>query len=285
MMHQTTVATHGTEVAVWEVGEGHPLLVLHGLGLDHVGLSEELEPLFEDRAPWRRIYLDLPGMGMTPGAEDLASADAILDLIAVVIESKIGDERFALLGQSYGGYLALGALRTFSVRMSGLALLIPVIEPSPADRDLPDPLKLRTDDNAMRTLPDDFLDGFGHLIVEESPELAGALLRSWIPSMAKADEDFIERLQQESYAFIDMDPTSGEFTGPSLVICGRHDAVVGYADATVLMSQLERGTFAVLDGAGHLAQLEKADLTRALIADWLQRVEDEEGLVRANSPG
>lgn len=51
---------------------------------------------------------------------------------------------------------------------------------------------------------------------------------------------------------------------------------MGYADAMALMPRLERGTFAVLDGAGHLAQLEKSGLTGALTTDWLQRVTDEE---------
>lgn len=142
-MRESTVETQGTEVAVWDAGSGQPLLVLHGLGLDHSGIAEELERSFDDDSPWRRIYLDLPGMGATPVREHLASADALLDVIGGVVSSKIGGDRFALLGQSYGGYLALGALQRFRARVSGLALLIPVVETTFDRRVLPRPMKLR----------------------------------------------------------------------------------------------------------------------------------------------
>lgn len=277
-MREFTVATHGTEVAVWEAGNGHPLLALHGLGLDHVGLSEQLEQQFDDDSAWRRIYLDLPGMGQTRGPEHLANADALLSLIAAVVASRVGDARFAILGQSYGGYLALGALQMFPGRVSGLALLIPVVEASRERRVLPEPIKLQRHDQAMSALPDEFLDEFRELIVDESPVLATTLMSSWIPSMGSSDEGFIGRLQTEAYSFADFDPTAGSFPGPSVVVCGRHDAVVGYEQAMRMLPQLDRGTLAVLDGAGHLVQLEKPGLTGALISDWLERVKHEETL-------
>lgn len=277
-MMESKVETGGVSVAVWEAGSGHPLLVLHGLGLDHIGISEGLEESFDEESPWRRIYLDLPGMGATAGPDHLASADALLEVVVDVVSAKIGEDRFAILGQSYGGYLALGALQRLGERISGLALLIPVIEPSFEERVLPRPLKLRSDDEAMATLPDEFLDGIRDLIVDESGDLAAALRRSWIPSIETADEEFIERLQADAYSFSSLQPGHGSFAGPSLVLCGRHDALVGYQQAMGLLPHLERGTFAVLDGAGHLAQLEKPALTSALIADWLRRVEAAESL-------
>ncbi len=284
-MKESIVATHGTEVAVWEVGRGHPLLVLHGLGLDHVGLSEELERLFEDGATWRRIYLDLPGMGRTPGHGHLASADALLEMLTAVVEEKIGENRFAVFGQSYGGYLALGALHRFPALLSGLALLIPVIEPSFDQRLLPGELKLRRSDYVMSGLSEEFLDGFRELIVDESPELAATLHESWIPSMETADQGFISRLQSEGYSFSGLDPARSSFSGPSLVVCGRHDAVVGFEQAMGLLPGLDRGTLTVLDGAGHLAQLEKPGLTRALVTDWLRRVEQSEDLLNQTRVG
>lgn len=276
-LKKTIVETRGTEVAVWEAGRGHPLLVLHGLGLDHVGLSEELEQVFDDDVTWRRIYLDLPGMGATPGPDHLASADALLDVVGDVVANRIGGDRFALLGQSYGGYLSLGALHRFPDQISGLALLTPVIEPSYDLRVLPQTKKLTSSDELMAVLPEEFLDGFRDLIVDESEGLVAALRRSWIPSMGSANEEFITRLQSEAYSFASFDPGSVTFQGPSLVVCGRHDAVVGYEQAMELLPNLERGTLVVLDGAGHLAQLEKPALTHALIADWLGRVEVVEG--------
>ena len=49
-----------------EHGNGFPVLVLHGSGVDHREMAAALEPLFAQRPGYRRIYVDLPGMGRTP---------------------------------------------------------------------------------------------------------------------------------------------------------------------------------------------------------------------------
>ena len=41
-----------------------------------------------------------------------------------------------------------------------------------------------------------------------------------------------------------------------------------------------RGTFAVLDRAGHLLGIAQADLFHALVAEWLDRVEEYAGAER-----
>lgn len=55
-----------------EFGTGRPLLLLHGLPLDHRHMARDFEPLFASRAGWRRIYPDLPGMGLTRAARRCA---------------------------------------------------------------------------------------------------------------------------------------------------------------------------------------------------------------------
>jgi pimeloyl-ACP methyl ester carboxylesterase len=49
-----------------EQGEGSPLLALHGAGVDHREVMACLEPVFDALTGHRRIYVDLPGMGLTP---------------------------------------------------------------------------------------------------------------------------------------------------------------------------------------------------------------------------
>ena len=49
------------------VGEGVPVLMLHGYYVDHHIMTGCLEPVLEQAecAGYKRIYLDLPGMGKT----------------------------------------------------------------------------------------------------------------------------------------------------------------------------------------------------------------------------
>ncbi|MDU2241011.1 MAG: alpha/beta hydrolase, partial [Paenibacillus sp.] len=52
------------------------------------------------------------------------------------------------------------------------------------------------------------------------------------------------------------------------------DAAVGYADALRLLEQYPRGTFAVMDRAGHNLQIEQEGAFNALMNEWLDRIEE-----------
>lgn len=58
---------------------------------------------------------------------------------------------------------------------------------------------------------------------------------------------------------------------------------MGYEDGWRLRDHYPRGTYAVLDLAGHNVHLEQPQLTTALIRDWLRRM-DGDG-VSGHSPG
>src|SRR3978361_550476 len=89
-----------------EVGNGIPVIALHGYTVDHRLMTGCMEPLFTKRAGWQRIYPDLPGMGMTPGSAQINDSDDMLEVIIEFIEDVIPGEKFLLVGESYGGYLA-----------------------------------------------------------------------------------------------------------------------------------------------------------------------------------
>src|SRR5690242_3551714 len=93
-----------------EYGTGKPLLMLHGWPADHHHMVTDMEPLFENRAGWRRIYPDLLGMGKTPGAEEITNQDAILDIVIEFMQPVAPNERFVVAGHSYGGYLCHGLI-------------------------------------------------------------------------------------------------------------------------------------------------------------------------------
>jgi pimeloyl-ACP methyl ester carboxylesterase len=50
--------------------------------------------------------------------------------------------------------------------------------------------------------------------------------------------------------------------------------MVGYQNAWDLVENFPRATFAVLDRASHFLSIEQNALMKALVADWLDRVEE-----------
>lgn len=70
-----------------------------------------------------------------------------------------------------------------------------------------------------------------------------------------------------------MDLFNDKFSKLALLLLGRQDSAVGYRDAWKIIENYPRATFAILDTAGHILQIEQEELFNALTNDWLDRVE------------
>ena len=120
-MKRVDIDVEGTTVALWESGEGRPLVAIHGVPVDHHSVVGYMERAIGARDGWRRIYPDLPGFGETPLGEVEPSADHLLRALAELIEKITGpDEAVSLVGYSYGGYLALGLTALMPERVAGI---------------------------------------------------------------------------------------------------------------------------------------------------------------------
>ncbi len=115
----------GIPIAWEERGEGTPILLVHGWSADRRYMLADLEPIFEDRPGWRRIYLDLPGHGATPAPEWLSTQDQMLSILLGFIDAAMSDDHLAVAGNSYGGNLTLSLVRSIPERLLGAGLLVP----------------------------------------------------------------------------------------------------------------------------------------------------------------
>ena len=91
-----------------EHGEGRPVLVLHGVGVDHREAEACFEPALGAYRGLRRIYPDLPGMGRTPAPAALRCADDVLDVLLGFTDEIVGEEPVLFAGHSAGAYYAQG---------------------------------------------------------------------------------------------------------------------------------------------------------------------------------
>ena len=231
-----------------------------------------LEPIFEQQQGYQRIYLDLPGMGRSDTEPSLASADAILELLLHFIEDVIGDQPFLLAGESYGGYLARGILARKMAQVAGLLLICPVVCPNPQERVLPEKsLVIREVDFAEEGKEADFFE----IQVLQTESSYQRFSQEILVGNRLMNQDFISRLQ-EQYAFtFDPDQEIGsQYSGPSLFIAGKQDQIAGYQQLADLAHSYPRASLALLDAAGHNAQIDQASLFTALIENWLGRIED-----------
>ncbi|MDP9695937.1 UNVERIFIED_ORG: pimeloyl-ACP methyl ester carboxylesterase [Arthrobacter globiformis] len=259
----------GIPVHYVERGNGVPILVLHGAGVDHREMVGAMEPIFSELAECRRVYPDLPGMGHTP-AGALDSADDVLDLLLTFVDGVIGDGQFRLMGHSAGAYYARAIAGRRPEQVTGLALICPLGENA---RNLPAHQVLHASVDPGETLGPADERVFRDYFVVQTQATLERYKEYVLPALGLGDEAGLERIGQ--HWLFSAGPEGGTpYSGPVLIVTGRQDSVVGYAAQWDLLELYPRATFAVLDGAGHALPHEQPGLTRALITEWLDRVRE-----------
>jgi len=211
----------------------------------------------------------VPGFGIAPPSAAVGSSDEALALVFALLDEVGGGRPAAIVGQSWGGYLAHAAAALRPDAVAGIALLCPMTVPEHAARDVAEvpPVEIPADIAAGADEAD--LDLFREIAFVVDAEQFGFFRSAVLPAVRAADPDALERISG-AYAFTD--PPQTVFAGPSLIVAGRHDRIVGYRDAWRLAERLPRATYAVLDGAGHHAHLEREAETAALLRGWLADV-------------
>ncbi|MCD1294630.1 2-hydroxy-6-oxo-6-phenylhexa-2,4-dienoate hydrolase [Methanocella sp. CWC-04] len=258
-------------------GDGKPVLMIHGYGVDRHLMKGCMEPIFKNRPGWKRIYFDLPGMGETKSDPRVKNSDIMLDIVLKFIDRIIPGQNFLVAGESYGGYLSRGLVYKSMDRIGGLLLICPLIEPLRIHRDLPQRTVLVRDTELIADMDPLEAKEFCAMAVVQSPGIFEKFKRDVMPGIISADEDFLAFFQKQGYGFsFDVDRISRPFEKPALILMGRQDSAVGYRNGWKIIENYPRGTFAVLDRAGHNLQIEQQRLFEELVNEWLDRV-DEQG--------
>jgi pimeloyl-ACP methyl ester carboxylesterase len=238
-------------------------------------MKNMMEPLFTHRAGWKRIYVDLPGMGQSKAEDWMKSSDDILSVILEFIDTVIPGERFVLGGMSYGGYIARGVAFRKSDHVDGMMLISPMIKPSSTERQLPPRVILEKDDALLARIQQEEPTGFETFAVVQTEKVWEKYKKDIIPGAQKADRVFLSsEFRTKGYSFsFDSELVGNIFAKPALIILGRQDAVSGFQDALSLIESYPRATYAVLDRAGHFPQLEQEEVIHCLANEWLHRLD------------
>jgi pimeloyl-ACP methyl ester carboxylesterase len=243
-----------------EHGTGRDVLVLHGAGVDHREAEACFDPLLDGVAGLRRIYPDLPGMGRTVAPETLRSADDVLETLLGFADEVTGGGGYLLIGHSAGGYFAQAMASRRPAQVAGLALVCPLL---PGLRHVPHHRVVA----GSGEIGD---DGFRSYFVIQTPEMLERYERYVAPGAALADQAALGRIGERWALTPDHAPA---YAGPTVLVAGRLDSTVGYGAAIDLLDHYPHASLAVVDEAGHALPHEQPELLRALLAEWLARVE------------
>ena len=266
------VTVNGHKVHYVEYGSGKPVFNIHGYEVDHRMMTGALEPIFERREGYRRIYVDLPGFGQTPGV-GLNSTDDWLSLLDGVIDALIGrEEKFLLTGQSYGCYLMLGLIALRGAQIDGTLFLVPCTIAKRAPRQLPVKAVVEEDHEFSKEMaPEDYklLTRWSCVVNKTTWRI---FARDMKPGIDIQDVDYVCWIEKNGYESAgEKDFLTIQHSAPSCWITARQDHYVGFKDAFRFMDNFDRATYVCMDAAGHNVHFEKEEIFRLLVEDWLYR--------------
>lgn len=256
------------------IGEGKPVIMIHGFSPDSRLMIGCMEPLFKDREGYQRIYFDLPGMGKTENYENVAGSDDMLETVLEFIDQIIPNQSFLIAGESYGGYLAQAVIEKKKAQIDGAAFICPVIIPEAEQRELPEHAVIYEDKNFLGKLSDEEKADFSSMGVVLDEHVWERYKKEIQSGCNCADDGFLAKIKQHYRLTLNIDHLF--FEKPSLFLLGRQDAVVGYKDALEIIEHYPKATFAVLDRAGHNLQIEQEGPFNVLVNEWLDRVSEAE---------
>ncbi|MBK4739007.1 alpha/beta fold hydrolase [Noviherbaspirillum pedocola] len=254
------VSADGGTVAARATGQGAPIVLFHSLLADDTSFDRIVPAL---AATHRVIVLSLPGFGESDRAE--GGLEAVADRIAAAIAAMDLGQPPILLGNGYGGFVAL----TVAIRHPGIASRLVLADCGAAFSE------------AGRAA----FRGMSAMAREKG--LAGisdvAMRRLFAPAYQAAHPELIEErrarfvaVDAETFhaacaalATLDLRGELARVQVPALVLVGEHDEATPPAMAHELAAGLPQATLTVLPGCAHVPQLQEPALFMDAIRDFI----------------
>ena len=261
----------GRLLSAFEIGEGVPVLFVHGWQLDGETEAFDYEPILSSIPGFRRVYVDLPGMGMTP-ANNIQNQDDILSRLVDFVDKRIGESQSVLVGTSCGGYLTPALAQNHADQVDGLLLRVPLVEPGDGKRDVDIFEPLVQDEQFMASVSAQDKKSLGSVLIQ-TPAFIKALKaefdRVYLSASRAADNKMLDPIRADAQRYRLSSPFDCErhkFVAPTLIVCARHDGSVGYRDSIRLLECYPRSTYAVLDRSTHRLPIDESE--RNLFEAW-----------------
>jgi 3-oxoadipate enol-lactonase len=168
------------------------------------------------------------------------------------LDETVGDQPAAIVGNSYGGFVALD----FAARRGELVEKLVLLDAPLMDHDFsPDFMEYVEEEERLIEAGD----------MDAAVELN---LAFWCPGIADRVRPMAAASMEIENAELP-DPPLSEVRTPTLVAVGEHDKPDFRAIAARLARELPNAQYAVIEGAGHLPPLERPDETAALVRRFL----------------
>jgi pimeloyl-[acyl-carrier protein] methyl ester esterase len=239
-------------------GEGAPLVLLHGWGLN-VRVWDSIVPRLATR--FKVITIDLPGHGRSTWHESARTLSGYAQLVAETCRS-ITDRTISLLGWSLGGQIALELTASgFDVSTLTLVATTPKFA---ASADWPYGMNQQTLEGFAKHFETDYRQTVSDFLDLQARGSANsdAVLKALKRALFEHGEAQPEALRTglQILETFDLRPKLSAIHQPTLVIAGQYDRVTSPAAARALSELLPHAKYLEIRRAGHAPFLSHPDI-------------------------
>jgi pimeloyl-ACP methyl ester carboxylesterase len=277
-IHQVPVGKLG--ISTLTMGEGPDVILVHGLGATKSSLFDAAAALAAEG--YRVHALDLPGFGGSSKPAAPYGARYFTDVVHGVMDS-LGIERAHFVGNSMGGRVALEMGLRHPERVGALVLLCPAV--AFVRREFALVVKLLRPEFGM--LP----HSFGRKVIESQFWAMFADRDQVDPVLGDIVVDEFERIYRSRGArlaflasarslYLDKPygaggfyPRLAELRAPALFVWGTGDKLIPSAFSRHVEQWLPSAEQVILDGCGHVPQVERPEQTNGLIRRFFAHAE------------
>lgn len=265
--YNLSIPVNGFDLSYEDVGEGEiPIIFLHGYPFDKSMWQQQLNYL---KSSYRVIACDIRGFGKstdekTPLSIDLFADDLIqfMDILAI--------DKAIVCGLSMGGFITLNAMKRFHSRFEALILCDTQCV---ADTEAIKEKRHKTMDDIELNGVDAFNEGFIKSVFHPDSLTHKKVLVDQLRTVVFANTQHM--IKEGLVALAERSETCSslsEIDIPTLIICGREDAVTPLEQSEFMHDHIKGSKLKVIDKAGHVSNLEQPDEFNKHLLDFLTTI-------------
>ena len=271
-----------TSLFVVERGTGYPVIVLHGgPGLDHHEFADYLDPLTDE---FRLLLVDQRANGRS---ERPPGSTWTLERMAqdvIMLARALGLDRYAVLGHSYGAFVALQnavdypGMAAQTILSSGVPSMkyLEVVERNLATFE-PVELREQVAESWAREATIQTQEEFAEVMADQLPFHFADPLDPRIADYEERTKDtvyspeMLRTFSANGYGGIEVENRLGDIPSPVLVLGGRHDRTCTAEASEAIANGVSNAELRIFEQSGHMTFVEEPELYVEIVRSFLTR--------------
>jgi len=258
--------THGTTIEYDDVGNGMPLLLIHGFPLDRSLWRSQIEGL---QSAARVIAPDLRGFGQSGDAPETMTMDEYAADLKALLDA-LNVRQAVVCGLSMGGYIALAFLAKYPGMLKGL-----ILANTRAGADSEQAREARYA-NAQKAFD------------EGVPAIAEGMLPKMLTEATRANRDSLTAYVRSMMAHQPAKGVAAALRGmavrpdrtsmlaainiPTLIITGSADTLIPPSESEAMAKAIPGSKLVVVPDVAHLSNVENPDAFNAAVREFIGKL-------------